>query len=63
MMLRGGWIAPSVNAEPLDPELHDHPPVLHPTTAPLRIAISNSLGFGATNVALVLGRAEETDQR
>jgi len=57
MMLRGGWIAPSVNAEPLDPELHDHPPVLHPTAAPLQIAISNSLGFGATNVALVLGRA------
>jgi 3-oxoacyl-[acyl-carrier-protein] synthase-1 len=63
MMLRGGWIAPSVNAEPLDPELHDHPPVLHPTTAPLRIGISNSLGFGATNVALVLGRAGQTDQR
>ena len=53
-MLRGGWIAPSVNAEPLDPELEDYPPVLSPTTKPLRLALSNSFGFGATNVSLVL---------
>jgi 3-oxoacyl-[acyl-carrier-protein] synthase I len=57
MMLREGWIAPCVNAEPLDGELTDHPPVLRPTPAHLRIALSNSLGFGATNVSLVLGRA------
>jgi 3-oxoacyl-[acyl-carrier-protein] synthase-1 len=57
MMLRGGWIAPCVNAEPLDAELEDYPPVLRPTSAPLRLALSNSLGFGATNVALVLGSA------
>src|SRR5205814_947200 len=60
MMLRGGWIAPCVNAEPLDPELRDYPPVLRPEAAPLRLALSNSLGFGATNVALLLGRADET---
>jgi hypothetical protein len=24
-MLRGGWIAPCINAEPLDPELEDYP--------------------------------------
>ena len=56
-MLRGGWIAPSINAEPLDPELDDYPPVLRPTAAPLRLALSNSFGFGGTNVSLVLGRA------
>jgi 3-oxoacyl-[acyl-carrier-protein] synthase-1 len=56
-MLRGGWIAPSVNAEPLDPALREMPPVLRPVSQPLRRAISNSLGFGGTNVALVLGRA------
>jgi 3-oxoacyl-[acyl-carrier-protein] synthase-1 len=56
-MLRGGWIAPSVNAEPLDPALREIPPVLRPVSQPLRLAISNSLGFGGTNVALVLGRA------
>jgi 3-oxoacyl-[acyl-carrier-protein] synthase-1 len=54
-MLRGGWIAPSVNAEPLDPELEDYPPVLAPTSMALRLALSNSFGFGGTNATLVLG--------
>jgi len=54
-MLRGGWIAPSVNALPLDPALEDYPPVVAPTARPMRYALSNSFGFGGTNVALVLG--------
>ena len=33
-MLRGGWIAPCVNAEPLDPELLDYPPVVRPVSRP-----------------------------
>ena len=53
-MLRGGWIAPCVNAEPLDPELLDYPPVVRPETRPLRLALSNSFGFGGTNATLVL---------
>src|SRR5207248_3367399 len=57
MMLRGGFIAPSAHAEPLDPEFSEDPPVLRPIAAPLRLALSNSLGFGGTNVSLVLGRA------
>ena len=56
-MLRDGWVAPSVNAEPLDPELLDYPPVLEPTDCVRRYAISNSFGFGGTNVALVLSAA------
>jgi 3-oxoacyl-[acyl-carrier-protein] synthase-1 len=55
-MLRGGWIAPSIHAEPLDAALADYPPVTAPTTQELRHALSNSLGFGGTNVCLVLGR-------
>ena len=55
-MLRDGWIAPSVNAEPLDPELEDYPPILEPTNRSMRVALSNSFGFGGTNVTLVLSR-------
>ena len=53
-MLREGWIAPSVNTEPLDPELEDYPPIVAPTSQTLRLALSNSFGFGGTNVTLVL---------
>jgi 3-oxoacyl-[acyl-carrier-protein] synthase I len=53
-MLRGGYIVPAVNAEPLDPELEDYPPILSPTDAPLRLALSNSFGFGGTNACVVL---------
>jgi 3-oxoacyl-[acyl-carrier-protein] synthase-1 len=55
-MLRGGWIAPCVNVDELDPELGDYPPVLAPESRPLRIALSNSFGFGGTNATLVLSR-------
>jgi len=53
-MLREGWLAPAVHADPLDPELVDYPPVLRPEDRPLRYALSNSFGFGGTNVSLVL---------
>jgi len=54
-MLRENWISPAFHAEPLDPELADYPPALAPTNAKLRCALSNSFGFGGTNVTLVLG--------
>lgn len=53
-MIRGGYIVPAVNADPLEPELEDYPPVRSPTDAPLRLALSNSFGFGGTNACLVL---------
>lgn len=56
LMLREGWLAPSVNAEPLDPELADYPPVVRPAATDARWALSNSFGFGGTNVTLVLRR-------
>jgi len=54
-MLRGGWIAPCVNLDELDPELADYPPILEPVSRPLSLALSNSFGFGGTNATLVLG--------
>ena len=57
MMVRGGFIAPSTNAEPLDPALREWPPVLAPTDRTIEIAMSNSFGFGGTNVSLILGKA------
>lgn len=56
-MLRGGWIAPSIHADPLDPALLDYPPVLRATDLGAKLALSNSFGFGGTNVSLVLARA------
>ena len=53
-MLRGGWLAPSIHATPLDPELLDYPPIIEPTSRRLRHALSNSFGFGGTNVSLAL---------
>ncbi len=53
-MLREGWIAPALHAEPVDPEIADYPPTLAPTNQKLRYAMSNSFGFGGTNVAIVL---------
>jgi 3-oxoacyl-[acyl-carrier-protein] synthase I len=55
MMLSGGWIAPSHNATPLDPELADYPPVLEPRSQEIQHAMSNSFGFGGTNAVVVLG--------
>jgi 3-oxoacyl-[acyl-carrier-protein] synthase-1 len=53
-MLRGGWVAPSINASPVDPALEGYEPILEPTKADLKIAMSNSFGFGGTNVSLIL---------
>jgi len=52
-MVQGGWVAPSVNAWPLDPQLHDFPPVTAPLDAELRYAVSSSFGFGGTNATLI----------
>lgn len=53
-MLREKYLAPCVHATPVDPELVDYPPVVEPTATQARRALSNSFGFGGTNVSLVL---------
>lgn len=56
LMLREGWLAPAVNALPLDPELEDYPPVVAPRGIDAEWALSNSFGFGGTNAVIVLRR-------
>lgn len=55
-MMREGWLAPSTNADPLDPRLAAYPPLLEALERPVEVALSNSFGFGGTNVTLVLRR-------
>lgn len=55
-MLRGGWISPCVNIQTLEPKLADYPPVMRCQNADLELALSNSFGFGGTNITLVLGK-------
>ncbi|MEM9694786.1 MAG: beta-ketoacyl-[acyl-carrier-protein] synthase family protein [Myxococcota bacterium] len=55
-MLRAGWVAPSVHADPLDPALVDYAPVRQPLDVDLAFAASNSFGFGGTNATLILSR-------
>jgi 3-oxoacyl-(acyl-carrier-protein) synthase len=56
-MLTKRFLAPCIHAEPLDSELSDYAPVLNETERSVDLALSNSFGFGGTNVTLVLGRA------
>lgn len=53
-MLDEGWLAPSIHAAPVDPEIADYPPLMEPTDRQCHIALSNSLGFGGTNATLIL---------
>ncbi len=53
-MLRNHWISPCVHIGTLDPELADYPPVTERTDQAFNLALSNSFGFGGTNVSLLL---------
>ncbi len=58
-MLRGGWLAASVGAAPLDAEFEDYGPILTPRKESVDFALSNSFGFGGACVSLSSWRAAE----
>ncbi|MEN9581042.1 MAG: 3-oxoacyl-[acyl-carrier-protein] synthase [Pseudomonadota bacterium] len=53
-MMKNKWLAPCINIGTLDPELTDYPPILEPINADVKLSLSNSFGFGGTNVSLLL---------
>jgi len=56
LMMNEGFLAGSVNADPLDPTFADYPPLLTSGPKATTVCLSNSFGFGGTNVSLVLER-------
>ncbi len=57
LMLRNGFVAPSINIEEIDPEIAGANIVTERKDAELEVVMSNSFGFGGTNGSLVLARA------
>lgn len=59
IMMQGGFAAPNINLEnPID-EVRDLNMVTAATDADIRIALSNSFGFGGTNSALIIKKFEK----
>lgn len=58
LMMREGFIAASANIDELDPGVGDLPLVQQRRDQSLSTVMSNSFGFGGTNVSLVFGAAE-----
>ncbi len=56
-MLEGGFLAPSINIDRLDPAFEDLPVVREASDRAPTTVLSNSFGFGGTNASLVLRRA------
>ncbi len=58
LMLKNAWVHPTINLEDPDPQCDlDYVP-LEGREAPIRIALSNSLGFGGHNVSLAVRKFE-----
>ena len=59
LSMRDGWVHPTINYETVDPECDlDYVPN-KARQVDVRIALSNSFGFGGQNAAIVLGRWED----
>jgi 3-oxoacyl-[acyl-carrier-protein] synthase-1 len=57
LMMRDGFVAPSINIDTLDPAFADLPIVRDRVDRPIETAMSNSFGFGGTNGCLVISQA------
>ena len=56
IMMRDGFIAPSINIGEIDPDFADMPIVQETTEAELNTVLSNSFGFGGTNATLAFSK-------
>ncbi|MEL6642915.1 MAG: beta-ketoacyl-ACP synthase I [Pseudomonadota bacterium] len=56
LMMEGGFIAPSINVNELDPALRPEEIVTETRDADLDTVLSNSFGFGGTNATLVMSK-------
>ena len=56
LMMQNGFIAPNINLEDPDELVADLPVVKEPTKSDVKIALSNSFGFGGTNCSLVIAK-------
>ena len=54
-----GIVPPTINLEDQDPECDLDYVALHPRAADIRVAISNSFGFGGHNATLVIRKVDE----
>ena len=59
LMMRGGFLAPSINVESLDPALRPEEIVTETREAEIDTVLSNSFGFGGTNAAIALSTVRE----
>jgi 3-oxoacyl-[acyl-carrier-protein] synthase II len=57
-VLETGWIPPTINLDAPDPECELDHVSQKARRQPVRVALSNSFGFGGTNAALVLARLD-----
>ncbi|WP_270374103.1 beta-ketoacyl-ACP synthase I [Marinicauda sp. Alg238-R41] len=58
LMMRDGFVAPSINIEEMDPEIGDLPVVTETKHQEVNTCLSNSFGFGGTNGTLIMGRPD-----
>jgi 3-oxoacyl-[acyl-carrier-protein] synthase I len=58
LMMQGGFIAPSINIDTLDPEFEGLPIATETKETEISTILSNSFGFGGTNGTIILGRPD-----